>query len=607
MSGNTTIGSTWRWGAALTGLMVAALLCGGDALARVGVTSASDGDPLGKPPNENERILRIGIDVQADELITTAANDRAHLVFLDGSSLTVGPNARLSIDKFVYDPNAQKGELAINATKGVFRLVGGKISKSNPITITTPSSTIGIRGGITIFTVNRNQTVAGFVFGNSMTVTADGRTQTATRAGSQITTNVGGPPGAAVLLKAGALAAAFSQLEGTSSNNGSNTADQAAQSSGFSSKNSGAPLYAPNFNQNAPPNPSNNTLTNAVSNTNPAGQPAGNTTPQNTTKTTITTTSPGGSTNQPPSNNSTPPVTTNPTPTPNNNQPNNNNPTPASQTRTGFVGGLVMESGGGEGDRNYNSWSSRVSTLPQPSSISVTTNPANSQATSTIVIGLHESRHDSATVNLQLGGPGASTLTNNNYTMTTNLSQPSTLQIGDRTRQINAESTLASISNPGTCTCEFLSWGAWASTVADPRNDRKTYTAIGTYVVGTPSVQLPTTGSATYNGFMAGFANNNGNINSAIGTYQNTWNFRTGSGSFNGTFDGTRYTGNTYTTGGLGSVTFAGNFNGRGGRFGALNGSFFSSPSDAAAYQAGTFSIGSRSGYQASGIFAGQR
>src|SRR5690348_6737686 len=73
------------------------------AVARVGVTSATDGDPLGKPPGENERVLRIGIDVQANELVTTKANDRAHLLFLDGTSLTVGPNAQLTIDKFVYD------------------------------------------------------------------------------------------------------------------------------------------------------------------------------------------------------------------------------------------------------------------------------------------------------------------------------------------------------------------------------------------------------------------------------------------------------------------------------------------------------------------------
>ena len=103
-------------------------------------------------------MLRIGIDVQANELITTNANDRAHLVFLDGSSLTVGPNAQLTIDKFVFDPNTKTGELAINASKGVLRLVGGKISKGNPITITTPSSTIGIRGGITILDVKARQT-----------------------------------------------------------------------------------------------------------------------------------------------------------------------------------------------------------------------------------------------------------------------------------------------------------------------------------------------------------------------------------------------------------------------------------------------------------------
>ena len=138
----------------------------------MGVTSAADGDPLGKPPAENERVLRIGIDVQANELITTRANDRAHLVFLDGTSLTVGPHAQLTIDKFVFDPNTKTGELAINASKGVMRLVGGKISKTEPIVITTPSSTVGIRGGITMLTVEPNKTISTFVFGKCMTTAA---------------------------------------------------------------------------------------------------------------------------------------------------------------------------------------------------------------------------------------------------------------------------------------------------------------------------------------------------------------------------------------------------------------------------------------------------
>src|SRR5215467_8127066 len=161
------------------------------AYARIGVTSATDGDPLGKPPTQNERVLRIGIDVQANEVVTTKSDDRAHLVFLDGSSLTVGPNARLTIDKFVYDPNTKTGDLSITATQGVFRLVGGKISKTNPIVINTPSGTIGIRGGIGMFGVTQSQTVANFMFGRDLHFTNLGETRILTRAGSQVTGHVG--------------------------------------------------------------------------------------------------------------------------------------------------------------------------------------------------------------------------------------------------------------------------------------------------------------------------------------------------------------------------------------------------------------------------------
>src|SRR5215207_252170 len=248
-------------GALLAGV-AAISIAPADTLARVGVTSGSDGDPLGKPPNENERILRIGIDVQANELVTTGANDRAHLVFLDGSSLTVGPNARVTIDRFVFDPGTNSGDLAINASRGVLRLVGGRISKQKPIVITTPASTIGVRGGITIVTVTPTETVANFVYGNTMTVTAGGQTQTATRAGSQVVTAAGGVPGMPSLLKQGGLGAALNQLEGATAN-ANNAPDQSAQRSGFSRQNSGQPA---NAGPNGPPNLSNNTLVNAISN-----------------------------------------------------------------------------------------------------------------------------------------------------------------------------------------------------------------------------------------------------------------------------------------------------------------------------------------------------
>jgi hypothetical protein len=274
---------------------------------------------------------------------------------------------------------------------------------------------------------------------------------------------------------------------------------------------------------------------------------------------------------------------------------------------TGFASGLVViVRQGDDSDDN-----SRRVRLLRPGTVSITTDATNNQASGTIVVGLNGSHHHSATATLQLGGAGSSTFVDDkNYTMTNNPSRPSTVKIGDATYPVDATSRLASASTSSTCTCEFLTFGAWVSSVADPRNNGKTYAAVGTYVAGTPTtaVQLPQMGIATYSGFMAGFAQNGSNgPYPASGIYRNDWNFASRSGAFNGSFDGRNYSGTTQATPGSGGTSFTGSFNG-GYRSGSLNGAFFASPSDAAAYQAGTFSIGnSRSRYQAAGVFAGQR
>jgi hypothetical protein len=210
------------------------------AAARVGVTSETNGDPMGKPPSADERVLRMGIDIQADELITTHQDDLAHIVFLDGTSLTVAPNARIKVDRFVYDPNTKTGDLSVTVAKGAFRLVGGKISKTNEIKINTPAATIGIRGGIALFDVDDRQTKAQFLFGQSMVVSARGGTQTASRPGSEITTIAGSLPGRPGLIPIGGLGPALGVLEASPGRGrGGNAADDKARRSGFSEQNSG--------------------------------------------------------------------------------------------------------------------------------------------------------------------------------------------------------------------------------------------------------------------------------------------------------------------------------------------------------------------------------
>lgn len=222
-------------------LAVALLALGGGAAAqsRVGVTSATSGDPLGKPPAQAERVLHVGVDVQANEAITTGTSDRAHLLFLDGSSLTVGPLARLVIDRFVYDPNTKTGDLAVNASRGVLRFVGGKISKTRPVTIVTPSAALTIRGGIMLIDVQPTRTVATFVFGVEMTVVANGSKQTVTRPGWQVTVLAGSPPTQPVKATPGSLSPEFAKLEALRPQPNSANPDQVMENSGFEAQNSG--------------------------------------------------------------------------------------------------------------------------------------------------------------------------------------------------------------------------------------------------------------------------------------------------------------------------------------------------------------------------------
>lgn len=197
-------------------LLLAATAIDGAAMAKVGVTSTAAGKPLGTPPAQPERVLQVGIDVFANERITTAANDRAHLLFLDGSSLTVGTDADITIDRYVYDPATRTGELSMNAAKGVFRLVGGRITKTGGASVKVGNATIGIRGGIAIIdATNPAEVKAFFLFGESLTFTTPGGTQTAVRPNSVIVGTQGSAPNAPVIASPEQVAEALGSLEGS--------------------------------------------------------------------------------------------------------------------------------------------------------------------------------------------------------------------------------------------------------------------------------------------------------------------------------------------------------------------------------------------------------
>ncbi|MDE0944711.1 MAG: FecR domain-containing protein, partial [Alphaproteobacteria bacterium] len=170
-------------------------------LPAIGVPAAVRPDALGTPPGGEERILQVGLDLIADERIDTGPTGQTHLLFVDGSAISIGPNSSLRLDKFVYDPRAKEGELVVSVSKGLFRFVGGKTSKKNTVLLKAPTAVIGIRGGVAIIQVNtpaqiqqaQNQgqalppAAATMLFGEKVTMQSGSQTQTMTRPGFTVT------------------------------------------------------------------------------------------------------------------------------------------------------------------------------------------------------------------------------------------------------------------------------------------------------------------------------------------------------------------------------------------------------------------------------------
>ena len=98
------------------------------------------------------RTLALEDDVYHNELIETEEESATKLIFLDDTTLTLGPDSSVVLDSFVYDPDPTKASLVMTATKGIFRFASGKLPK-NAYRLHTPAATIGIRGTVLDFAI----------------------------------------------------------------------------------------------------------------------------------------------------------------------------------------------------------------------------------------------------------------------------------------------------------------------------------------------------------------------------------------------------------------------------------------------------------------------
>ena len=140
------------------------------AQTQIGVAAAVNQNTSDLTLDQERKLVEAGYKIIQNHTIETDSVGRAQMLLVDGTAFTVGPNSSVTLDRFIYNPETADGSLEVTS-RGLLRLVGGKVTKKTPAIIRTNAATVGIRGGIAIVQTQGQSTKAAFVYGDLMTVT----------------------------------------------------------------------------------------------------------------------------------------------------------------------------------------------------------------------------------------------------------------------------------------------------------------------------------------------------------------------------------------------------------------------------------------------------
>jgi hypothetical protein len=591
-----------RTGALQIAMTAAAMALGGAMAQAQQVGTASAVNPAA---TANLKTITIGQSIAHKERIQTKSSGSVQLLFLDKTSMTIGPNSDLTIDEYVYDPSANTGKLAATLGKGALRFVGGQISHNGDAEIKTASALIGIRGGV-MMTDGKGGIYSGY---GTMTVNSGGQTVTL-HAGEFTQTHAGDPPTLPGLPPPGFVQQLIAAFQSTAGQTGGARRGAATPANIASAEQKATGSSGFVTGSGAPPSPS--TIVGQISAIASAFTQSVQTSTQSAAAQQIAhDQSSGGNkgrtNNNPQSSGDTLHVSGSDRP---------------SVTLTGYVAGR---------DIVVNNQTTAINPITGTSTIML--DATNSR----VQVGLDTYLYDSGNPFTQLantihalfqfgstGSTGAANSAYTNYndfiavtpanyvvngqTTTGAVFTPNTIVIGANQ---NVPSTIPNLTP---CQCDYTRWGFWAIDWSNTNTSTPTEVAFGTWVAGRPVGSIsdvPTTGTATYTGHVVADVSSAGFV---AGGFTNEVNFGTRTGAVSVTnLDNTSYTGNVnFNTdprnfgGTIASTNVAAD-----GRHMALRGSFFQgapSPSgvpNPVGEMGGSVAISStKDNYLGTGIFA---
>ena len=135
------------WSLSVIFLLAARVPCGAAEAPQVGVVNKVEHEAEIVAANGTTPAAP-GAPVHLNDMLRTGPEGRLQVTFRDDSILTLGEKASVSIDRYIFDPDAKVGETVLIAAKGAFRFASGRIKQLKPsaIQVATPLAVIGVRG-----------------------------------------------------------------------------------------------------------------------------------------------------------------------------------------------------------------------------------------------------------------------------------------------------------------------------------------------------------------------------------------------------------------------------------------------------------------------------
>ena len=98
--------------------------------------------------NNQQQPAKPGDIVEEADTIITEANGSFGMTLIDSTRISAGPNSRIELKQFRFNPTTQEGESLTELHRGTLAIVSGQIAKRSPdaMKVQTPTTILGVRG-----------------------------------------------------------------------------------------------------------------------------------------------------------------------------------------------------------------------------------------------------------------------------------------------------------------------------------------------------------------------------------------------------------------------------------------------------------------------------